>query len=98
MLLIVWLFWSFFKMKSARDCVLFILVSVFLFHTHPYGIAPVVALGALSLIYRPFATQRRWILFAAPAIALVTLPWLAPSSLSSIRSPLIPSAAASVGD
>jgi len=98
MLLVVWLFWSFFKMKSARDCVLFILASVFLFHTHPYGIAPVVALGALSLIYRPFATQRRWILFAAPAIALLTLPWLALSSLSSSGSALNTTAAASLGE
>jgi len=88
MLLICWLFWSFFRMKSTRDCVLFILASVFLFHTHPYGIAPVVALGALSLICRPFAMQRRWIWFAAPAIALLTLPWLALSSLSSSGSAL----------
>ena len=75
-------------MKSTRDCVLFILASVLLFHTHPYGIAPVVALGALSLIYRPFAMQRRWIWFAAPAIALLTLPWLALSSFSSSGSAL----------
>ncbi len=46
MLLVVWLFWIFFEMKSARDCALFVLVSVLLFHTHPYGIAPVVAAGS----------------------------------------------------
>src|SRR5256886_5295337 len=97
-LLVVWLFWSFFKMKSARDCVLFILASFFLFHTHPYGIAPVVALGALSLIYRPFATQRRWVLFAAPAIVLLTLPWLALSSISSSGSALNTTAAQSPGE
>jgi 4-amino-4-deoxy-L-arabinose transferase-like glycosyltransferase len=95
MLLIVWLFWSFFGMKSARDCMLFILASVCLFHTHPYGLAPVVALGALSIIYRPFAIQRRWVLFAAPAIALLTLPWLALSSLSSSGSALNTTAAQS---
>ncbi len=95
LLLIVWVFWSFFKMKSARHCMLFILASVCLFHTHPYGLAPVVALGALSLIYRPFATQRRWVLFAAPAIALLTLPWLALSSLSSSGSALNTTAAQS---
>ena len=98
MLLIVWLFWSFFKMKSARDCMLFILASVFLFHTHPYGIAPVIALGGLSLVYRPFAMQRRWIWFAAPAIALLTLPWLALSSLSSSGSALNTTAAQSPGE
>jgi hypothetical protein len=85
-------------MNSARDCVLFILASVFLFHTHPYGIAPVVALGGLSLIYRPFATQRRWVLFAAPAIALLTLPWLALSSLASSGSALNTTAAQSPGE
>src|SRR5437899_9035470 len=83
MLLVVWLFWTFFRMKSTRDCVLFILASVFLFHTHPYGIAPVVALGALSLIYRPFAMQRRWISYAVFCFKKKTLPWLALSSLSS---------------
>jgi hypothetical protein len=98
MLLVVWLFWTFFKMNSARDCVVFILASVFLFHTHPYGIAPVVALGALSLIYRPFVIQRRWILFATPAIALLTLPWLALSSLSSSGSALNTTAAQSAGE
>jgi hypothetical protein len=98
MLLVVWLFWTFFKMNSARDCGLFILASVFLFHTHPYGIAPVVALGALSLVYRPFVIQRRWILFAAPAIALLTLPWLALSSLSSSGSALNTTAAQSAGE
>jgi hypothetical protein len=85
-------------MKSARDCALFVLAAVLLFHTHPYGIAPVVALGALSLIYRPFATQRRWILFAAPAIALLTLPWLALSSLASSGSALNTTAAQSPGE
>jgi len=98
MLLVVWLFWTFFKMKSARECTLFALAAVLLFHTHPYGIAPVVALGALSLVYRPFATQRRWILFAAPAIALLTLPWLALSSLSSSGSALNTTAAQSPGE
>jgi hypothetical protein len=98
MLLVVWLFWSFFKMKSARGCVLFILASVSLFHTHPYGLAPVVALGALSLVYRPFAAQRRWVLFSAPAIALLTLPWLALSSLASSGSALNTTAAASLGE
>ncbi len=97
MLLVVWLFWIFFKMKSARDCVLFILVGALLFHTHPYGIAPVAALGGLSFIYRPFAPQRRWILFAVPAIAVLTLPWLALSYLSSTGVELNTSSPQTVG-
>lgn len=76
LLLVCWLFWIFFQMKSARDCVLFIVAATLLFHTHPYGLAPTAALIALSIVYRPFATQRRWIWFAAPAIALLTLPWI----------------------
>jgi hypothetical protein len=98
LLLVCWLFWTFFKMKSARDCALFILAAALLFHTHPYGIAPVVALGGLSFIYRPFATQRRWICFAAPAVALLTLPWLALSSLSSSGSELNTTSAQSLGE
>ena len=69
MLLVVWLFWIFFKMKSVRDCALFVLASALFFHTHPYGLAPVAELGGLSFVYRPFKKQRRWIWFAAPAIA-----------------------------
>jgi hypothetical protein len=98
MLLVCWLFWTFFKMKSARECAFFVLAAVLLFHTHPYGIAPVAALGGLSLIYQPFKTQRRLILFAAPAIALLTLPWLALSSLSSSGSALNTTAAQSPGE
>ena len=98
MLLICWLFWSFFKMKSARDCVSFVLAAALLFHTHPYGLAPAVALCALGLVYRPFIAQRRWVWFAAPAIAILTLPWLALSSLSSSGSELNTTAARSIGE
>lgn len=98
LLLVVWLFWAFFKMKSARACISFVLAAAFLFHTHPYGIAPAAALCGLSLFYRPFAEQRRWVWFAAPAIALLTLPWLALSSLSSSGSELNTTAAQSIGE
>src|SRR5256885_14387945 len=98
LVLIVWLFWTFFKMNSARDCALFVIPAILLFHSHPYGLAPVVAVGGLSLVYAPFKIQRRWIWFAAPAIALLTLPWLARSSLSSSGSALNTTAAESVGE
>lgn len=98
LLLVCWLFVAFFKMKSARVCAMFVLAAVLLFHTHPYGLAPVVALGSLTLIYRPFTEQRRRIWFAAPAVALLTLPWLALSSLSSSGSALNITAAQSVGE
>jgi len=85
-------------MKSARDCAVFVLAATLLFHTHPYGLAPVAALGGLSLVYRSFAQQRRWIWFAAPAIALLTLPWLALSSLFSTGVALNTSAPQTLGD
>jgi len=92
------LFWFFFKMKSARECTLFVIAAAFLFHSHPYGLAPTAALGALALAYPPFKAQRRWIWFATPAVALLTLPWLAFSSLSSKGSELNTTAPASVGE
>jgi len=98
MLLVVWLFSAFFKMTSLRACLSFIAAAVLLFHSHPYGLAPVVALAGLTLIYRPFVAQRRWILFAAPTIAILTLPWLALSSLSSSGSALNTTAAQSIGE
>jgi 4-amino-4-deoxy-L-arabinose transferase-like glycosyltransferase len=98
LLLVVWLFWIFFRMKSARDCALFVLASALFFHTHPYGLAPVAALGGLSFVYRPFKTQRRWIWFAAPAIALLTLPWLALTLLSSTGRVYNTKALQSLGD
>jgi Dolichyl-phosphate-mannose-protein mannosyltransferase len=77
MVLICGLLWSFFRMKSAPGCALFVLVAVLFFHTHPYGLAPLVTLGGLSVVYKPFLAQRRWICLAAPAIAALTVPWLA---------------------
>lgn len=77
MLCTCWLLWIFFQMKSGRHCVLFALVAILLFHIHPIGIVPVTALGILTLVYRPFSSQRRWFWLASPAIAAFTLPWLA---------------------
>jgi len=77
MLLTCGLFWIFFRMKSARSCMLFALTAILLFHTHPFGIVPVGVLGILTLIYRPFVPQRRWFWLAIPAILIFTLPWLA---------------------
>lgn len=64
----------FFKMKSARHCVLFALTAIFLFHAHPISAAPLLALGILTIVYRPFAIQRRWFWFATPAIIVFTAP------------------------
>src|SRR5438270_12274153 len=77
MLLAVLLLWIFLQMKSARRCIWFAVVAILLFHSHPISSIPVIALGVLTVIYRPFSFQRRWFWTAAPAIALLTLPWIA---------------------
>ena len=77
MLFTCWLFWIFFQMRSVRDSVLFAVAAIILFHTHPIGLVVIGVLGILTLIYRPFAAQRRWFWLAAPTILVLTLPWLA---------------------
>ncbi len=71
------LIWIFFQMKSARECVLFAFLAILLFHIHPIGIVPVAVLGILTLSYRPFAPQRRWLWLAVPVVAAFTAPWFA---------------------
>jgi hypothetical protein len=70
------LLWSFFRMRSAGTCALFSVVGILLFHSHPFGIVLVGALALVSLVYPPFAAQRRWFCLAGPAIAVFTLPWI----------------------
>jgi 4-amino-4-deoxy-L-arabinose transferase-like glycosyltransferase len=70
------LLWIFFRMRSARGCILFTIIGILLFHSHPFGIVMVGAL-LLSLIHPQFATQRRWFYLASPVIAAFTLPWIA---------------------
>jgi Dolichyl-phosphate-mannose-protein mannosyltransferase len=77
MLLTVLLLQIFLTMKSVRRCALFAATSIVMFHTHPIGAVLVGALGALTLVYRPFAAQRRWLWIALPIIAVFTLPWSA---------------------
>lgn len=76
MLFTCWLFWIFFRMRTARGCVLFALSAILLFHSSPVGLAPLAVLGLLTFVYRPFYPQRRWFWLAMPAIAILTLPWL----------------------
>lgn len=76
MLLGLLLIWTFLRMKSARQHVLFALVAILLFHTHPIGSIPVIALGVLTFVYRPFSSQRRWFWTAVPAIVALTAPWI----------------------
>jgi len=76
MLLTLLLIWIFLRMKSARHCALFAVAAIVLFHAHPIGSIPIVALGALTIVYRPFSLQRRWFWTATPAIIALTVPWI----------------------
>jgi 4-amino-4-deoxy-L-arabinose transferase-like glycosyltransferase len=71
------LLWVFFGMRSARSCALFTIVGILLFHSQPFGIVLVGALGLMSLVYPSFAAQRRGFCVAGPVIAVFTLPWIA---------------------
>ena len=77
MLFTCWLFWIFFRMRTARGCVAFAVSAILLFHSSPLGVAPLAVLGLLTLVYRPFFPQRRWFWLAMPAVIILTLPWLA---------------------
>ena len=75
MLFSCWLISIFFRMKSARDSILFAAVAILLFHTHPVGTAILAALAVLTLTYSPFSGQRRWFWFACVPVFLFTVPW-----------------------
>src|SRR5260370_36210302 len=77
MLLTILLVWIFLQMKRWRHSLLFALVAILLFHTHPLGAVPVLALGVLTISPRRFSSQRRPFWIATPIIAAFTLPWIA---------------------
>ncbi len=76
MLLGCLLVWIFFNLKSVRSGVLFAIVGILLFHSHPFGIVLVGALGLVSFVYPFFAPQRRVFYWAGSIIAVLTLPWV----------------------
>jgi hypothetical protein len=76
MLLTILLVQVFLEMKSFRQSALFALIAIALFHTHPLASVPLVALGLLTILYRPFSSQRRPFWLAAPIIAASTSPWI----------------------
>src|SRR5205823_664129 len=76
MLLTCLLIVGFWQLRSVSRAIIFAVVSVLLFHAHPIGIAPVIALGLLTLLDRKFSAQRRWYWLSFPAILALTLPWL----------------------
>jgi 4-amino-4-deoxy-L-arabinose transferase-like glycosyltransferase len=75
MLFTCWLISIFFRMKSARDSILFAAVAVLLFYSHPVGTAVLVALALLTLTYSPLSGQRRWFWLACAPVLVFTVPW-----------------------
>jgi hypothetical protein len=67
---------QFHRLDSWRNAVLFAVIGILLFHTHPIGLVAVAMLGLLTLVYRPFRGVRPWFWPAALAIAVYAAPWL----------------------
>jgi hypothetical protein len=66
---------AFLRMRSPQRAALFASAAVLLFHTHPIGIVPVFALGALTLVDHRFLPQRRWFWLSIPLVLVLTVPW-----------------------
>jgi 4-amino-4-deoxy-L-arabinose transferase-like glycosyltransferase len=64
------------RLRSWSGSLWFALVSVLLFHSHPIGLVGILALGAASLVYRPYRIHWPWFWRAAALAAPLTLPWL----------------------
>lgn len=77
MLLSVLLVWIFFNMRSIRSALFFAIVGILLFHSHPFGIVFVGALGLVGFAYPLDPDQRRFLCWAGFVIALFILPWIA---------------------
>ncbi len=67
---------QFLRLTSWTSSVLFAILGILLFHSHPIALAPIGALGLLTLVYAPLREHRRGFWRAAPIIAAFTLPWL----------------------
>jgi len=70
------LVWQFTRLTSWTRAIGFALLAALLFHSHPIALAPLAALGALTLAYAPYRDMRPWFWRAMPLVAVLTLPWL----------------------
>jgi len=75
MLLTCLLIDGFLQLRSMGRALIFTVVAILLFHAHPIGIVPVIALGLLTLLDRDFSAHRRWYWLSVPAILALTTPW-----------------------
>lgn len=76
MLLTTTLLVVFFSLHRRRGMIAFALLSIAAFHCHPSALAVIGALGAMTLVYRPFRIYRRGFWTALPVVVLLTLPWV----------------------
>ena len=80
MLLSTLLVWIFFNLRSIRPALLFAVVGILLFHSHPFGIVLVGALGLVGLVYptarHDWWASRRHLAFAGLIIAVFIVPWI----------------------
>lgn len=75
MLLTCLLIDAFLQLRSMGRALIFTIVAILLFHAHPIGIVPLIALGPVTLFDRNFSAQRRWYWLSIPAILALTTPW-----------------------
>ena len=66
---------QFAQLRSWTHSLLFALTAILLFHTHPIAVAPIAALGLMTLVYRPARPLAPWFWRAMPVVALFTVPW-----------------------
>lgn len=66
---------QFTRLTSWRGSLGFATIGILLFHSHPIGLAAVLALGMVT-VARQFRPYWRWYWRAAAIIAAFTLPWL----------------------
>lgn len=82
MLLSALLVWVFFNLRSIRSALTFTLVSILLFHSHPFGIVLVCALFLIGFVWPTRLNgvssyqQRRFLALAALIFAVFIVPWI----------------------
>ncbi len=79
------LLWQFLRLRSWRSAALLAGIALLLFHTHPIGLAALAALGAATMLSRPFADARRWFWPAAAVVAVYAAPWLKASQAGYVQ-------------
>jgi hypothetical protein len=68
--------WRFLRLRSWRQSAVFAGLGILLFHAHAVGLVTLAALGALTLVSRDCAPQRRWFWPAALVVFAYATPWI----------------------